>query len=53
MGDKGTVTIGVVAHIYEAVPGGKRYNPHMTPEARKSYENGIWMRMTEEVEGEI
>lgn len=35
--------VGVAAHIAAASPGGKRYDPRMTPEERKSIENGIWL----------
>lgn len=35
--------IGVAAHICAAAPGGKRYDPNMTPEERKSIDNGIWL----------
>ena len=43
--DKTSVT-GVAAHICAAAPGGKRYDPSMTPEERKSIENGIWLCQT-------
>ena len=45
-GGAGTVNIGEAAHICAAAPGGKRYNPNMTTEERKSYENGIWLCRT-------
>lgn len=35
--------IGVAAHICAAAPGGKRYDPNMTKEQRKSIDNCIWM----------
>ncbi len=35
--------IGVAAHICAAAPGGKRYDPAMTPEERKDIYNGIWL----------
>jgi hypothetical protein len=35
--------IGVAAHITAASPKGPRYDPAMTPEARRSPENGIWL----------
>lgn len=38
-----TVNIGVAAHIRAAAPGGKRYDPYMSSEARKAAYNGIWM----------
>ena len=44
-GDK-SVNIGEASHICAAAPGGKRYNPDMTPEERKAFENGIWMCRT-------
>ncbi|NYG46514.1 DNA polymerase III delta prime subunit [Bradyrhizobium sp. IAR9] len=39
----GTVVIGVAAHICAASPGGPRYNPVQTRDARRSKENGIWL----------
>lgn len=38
-----SVNIGVAAHISAASPGGPRYNPNLSPEERKSPENGIWL----------
>jgi energy-coupling factor transporter ATP-binding protein EcfA2 len=38
-----TVNIGVAAHITAAAPGGKRYDSNLSPEQRKSIENGIWL----------
>ncbi len=35
--------IGVAAHIYAASSGGPRYDSTMSPEERKSAENGIWL----------
>ena len=35
--------IGVAAHICAAAPGGKRYDPNMTKQQRKSIDNCIWM----------
>lgn len=35
--------IGVAAHICAAAQGGPRYDASMTPEERKSFENGIWL----------
>mgnify|MGYP001286412055 CR=1 FL=1 len=35
--------IGVASHICAAASGGPRYDPHMSPEERKSAENGIWL----------
>lgn len=39
------VNIGVAAHICAAAPGpgARRYDANMTPEQRKSHENGIWL----------
>ena len=37
---------GVAAHICAAAPGGKRYDPNMTPEQRKSIDNCVWMCQT-------
>ena len=44
-GDK-TINVGEASHICAAAPGGKRYNPQMTSEERKSFDNGIWMCRT-------
>ena len=41
--DEGSVNVGETAHICAASPGGKRYDPTMTPQQRKSSENGIWL----------
>lgn len=38
--------IGVAAHICAAAPGGKRYDPTMTPEERKGIDNCIWLCQT-------
>jgi tetratricopeptide (TPR) repeat protein len=38
-----SVTIGKAAHISAAAPGGPRYDPTLTPEQRRHYDNGIWM----------
>jgi hypothetical protein len=38
-----TTNIGVAAHIAAASPGGKRYDNKMTPDERKSIDNGIWL----------
>lgn len=37
------VSVGVAAHISGAAPGGPRYDPAMTPQARASIGNGIWL----------
>ena len=39
----GEISTGVAAHICAAASGGPRYDPKMTPEERKSVENGIWL----------
>jgi hypothetical protein len=35
--------IGVAAHICAAAPGGRRYDPAMTPAERSHISNGIWL----------
>ena len=35
--------IGVAAHICAAAKGDPRYDANMTPQERKSFENGIWL----------
>lgn len=35
--------IGVASHICAAAKGGPRYDESMTPEERKSFDNGIWL----------
>jgi len=40
--DKST-NLGEAAHIFAASEDGPRYNPYMTPDERKSIDNGIWM----------
>jgi hypothetical protein len=37
------VNIGVAAHITAASPDGPRFDPSLTPEQRRSPENGIWL----------
>jgi hypothetical protein len=37
------VNIGVAAHITAASPGGPRYDARLSPEERKSVDNGIWL----------
>jgi hypothetical protein len=37
------ISIGVAAHITAAASDGPRYDSSLTPEQRKSSENGIWM----------
>ena len=41
-----TSVTGVAAHICAAAPRGKRYDPNMTPEQRKSIDNCVWMCQT-------
>ncbi|MDR8074948.1 hypothetical protein KPA96_04655 [Burkholderia cenocepacia] len=38
-----STTIGEAAHIHAAAPGGRRYDATMTPEARSSIDNAIWL----------
>lgn len=35
--------IGVASHICAAAKGGPRYDASMTPQERRSFENGIWL----------
>ncbi|MEY4581703.1 MAG: hypothetical protein RL701_6406, partial [Pseudomonadota bacterium] len=37
------IDIGIAAHICAAAPGGPRFDGSMTPDERKSAENGIWL----------
>lgn len=37
------VTVGDAAHITAASPAGPRFNPELTSEQRRSYDNGIWL----------
>ncbi len=37
------INLGVAAHVRAAAPGGKRYNPRMSPEKRGAIENAIWL----------
>lgn len=37
------INVGVAAHITGAAEGGPRYNPNLTPEKRRSIDNGIWL----------
>jgi hypothetical protein len=41
--DDKALNVGVAAHITAASPGGPRYDPSLTPDERKSIENGIWL----------
>lgn len=38
-----SVILGEAAHICAASPGGTRYDPTMSVEARKTASNGIWL----------
>ena len=37
------INVGVAGHISAAAPGGPRFDPEMTPDQRRSPENGIWL----------
>lgn len=39
----GEINLGIAAHICAAAPEGPRYDDTMTPDQRKSPDNGIWM----------
>lgn len=41
--DQGRMSLGTASHICAAAPGGPRYDESMSPEARRSVMNGIWM----------
>ena len=41
--------IGVATHICAAAPGGRRYDPAITPEERSAISNGIWLCQTHSV----
>lgn len=41
-----SINLGEAAHISAAAPGGKRYDPAMTPFQRRSPNNGIWLCST-------
>lgn len=41
--NNGENNIGVGAHICAASPGGARFDPSMSSERRKSFDNGIWL----------
>ena len=43
---KGSVNLGVAAHISAASPGGPRYDADMTQEQRVDSSNGIWLCQT-------
>jgi hypothetical protein len=40
------VNVGVPGHITAASPGGPRFAPSLTPEERRSADNGIWLCQT-------
>ena len=40
---KGTINIGVAAHITAASPRGPRFDPKLTIEQRKAFSNGLWL----------
>ncbi|WP_413208401.1 hypothetical protein [Rhodospirillum sp. A1_3_36] len=42
-GERGTINIGVAAHIKAASPGGPRYDHNQTQLERTSEDNGIWL----------
>lgn len=44
--DEGAVNTGVAAHITAASPGGPRYDASLSPEERRSANNGIWACQT-------
>lgn len=37
------VSVGDAAHITAASPAGPRHKPSLTPQERRSYDNGIWL----------
>jgi hypothetical protein len=39
---RGSVNVGVAAHITAASSGGPRFDPTLTPEQRRAPDNGIW-----------
>ncbi len=43
LGHQGVINSGEAAHITAAAPDGPRFDPGLTPEQRRSAENGIWM----------
>ena len=40
---RGSVNIGVAAHISAASPGGARFDRDMPPQSRASLDNGLWL----------
>ena len=43
MEENKSVNVGEAAHITAAAPGGKRYDPSLTPEDRRAASNGMWL----------
>src|SRR5688500_8348348 len=41
-----SIVVGVAAHITAAAVGGPRYDPDLSPEQRRSIDNGIWLCQT-------
>ena len=41
-----SIIVGVAAHITAAAVGGPRYDPDLSPEQRRSIDNGIWLCQT-------
>lgn len=41
-----SVNVGVAAHITAASPGGPRYDPSLSSEARRAPANGVWLCQT-------
>jgi len=41
-----SVVVGVAAHITAASAGGPRYDAGLSPEQRRSIDNGIWLCQT-------
>jgi len=42
----GVINVGVAAHITAASPGGPRYDATLSPDQRRSADNGIWLCAT-------
>jgi len=38
-----SINVGTVSHITAAAPSGPRFDPTLTPEQRRSFENAIWL----------
>ncbi|MBN1458886.1 MAG: SEC-C domain-containing protein [Armatimonadetes bacterium] len=41
--ERGVLKVGEAAHITAASKGGPRYDPHLSPEERRSIRNAIWL----------